>query len=44
MVLKIEKAPSVIKTDGFIKRNILGNSESFRSKIIQKDVAANLKA
>ena len=42
--LNIEKGESVIKKDGFIKRNILGNSESFRTKVIQKDIAATLKA
>jgi len=41
--LNIEKGESVIKKDKYIQRHILGNSQSFRQKMIQKEVAAQLK-
>lgn len=41
--LNIEHGESVIKRDRYIQRHILGNSESFRQKMIQKDIATKLK-
>jgi|TARA_B110000285_G_C15099376_1_gene604060 hypothetical protein len=41
--LNIEQGESVIKRDRYIQRHILGNSESFRQKMIQKDIATKLK-